>query len=192
MFKIKGSKSILVGNKLKITPPKLEIEKTPIVRSASISRPHTISISKGLGNNRDNKSTVVNKDIVESKNEIYGSASYTQEEVENVLKEISKRKEIGAALKMALTTYPPELSSHNITLPIENTYQEDALKSIKVFIQNLLKKELKNKDIELHARVIQEKESVKLYITDKDKLERLVEKNPLVLTFIKTFGLELN
>lgn len=161
------------------------------MHTVSVARPHTISISKGLASTREDKSKLIRTDVVESRNVIYGSAKYTQEDVESALKDISKRKEIGAALRMALTTYPPELNSHNITLPIENTYQEDALKSIRIFVQNLLKKELKNKDIELHARVIQEKESVKLYITDKDKLERLVEKNPLVLNFIKTFGLEL-
>ncbi|MGB5989766.1 MAG: hypothetical protein WBG43_08500 [Marinifilaceae bacterium] len=155
------------------------------MHTTSVSRPRTISISRGLATTREDKAKLYSKDVV------YGSATYAQEDVEAALKEISTRKEIGAALRMALTTYPPELTSDKIILPIENTYQEDALKNIKVFIQNLLKKELKNKNIELVTRVIKEKESVKLYITDKDKLERLVEKNPSVIKFIQTFGLEL-
>jgi hypothetical protein len=156
-----------------------------------VSRPRTISISRGLATTREDKAKLYSKDVVVSNDVVYGSATYAQEDVEAALKEISTRKEIGAALRMALTTYPPELTSDKIILPIENTYQEDALKNIKVFIQNLLKKELKNKNIELVTRVIKEKESVKLYITDKDKLERLVEKNPSVIKFIQTFGLEL-
>lgn len=92
---------------------------------------------------------------------------------------------------MALTTYPPEIKSNSIVLPIENSYQLDGINNLKIFILKSLRQNLNNKLINFSTRLIKEKESKKLCYTNKDKLDLMKEKNPSVAKFITTFGLVL-
>lgn len=161
------------------------------MHTSIVNRPRTISITQGLARSKQVYLTSETKEIVASKDIVYGSESFSLEDAIKALNKISKSKEISPALRIALSTYTPEIESNIIILPVENSYQEDALKNLKGFIINILKKELRNKNVEFTTRLIKEKESVKLYLTDKDKLERLVENNPSVIKFIQTFGLEL-
>jgi hypothetical protein len=157
----------------------------------TVSRPRTISITKSLSRTIKKEVFSETKEVVACNDIVYGSDIFSLDDVQKALYKISNYKEISAAIKIALTTYPPEIEINNIILPVENSYQQDALKLLKMFIINNLKNELKNKSVDFSTRLVQTKESVRLYITDKDKLERLIEKHPSVLTLIQTFGLEL-
>lgn len=122
---------------------------------------------------------------------VYGSDAFTIEDVTKLLTKLSYNDKISAALKPALTTYTAELKGIDITLPVENTYQHEGLKAIHAFILKSLQISLNNKNASFTTRVVEEKESKKLYYTDREKLEYMIEKNPKILKLIQTFGLEL-
>jgi len=198
LLKIDGSNSILsnhnrVVSTTTIKPTKdTDTKRSVTVKVKQSNRPHSISITRSLRDARkDVTSPVVVKDAFESNVVVYGTDSYVLKDVESLLIKLSYTKEVGPALKQALTTYAPELDKEKIILPVENIYQHDKLKLIHPYIVKRLRIGLNNKNVIFETRVVEEKESKKLYYTDKEKLEYMIEKNPKILKLIQTFGLEL-
>lgn len=197
-MKIDGSKSILSNHQRIVSTTtvkaadKTVAQKAVTVKVKKSNRPHTISITQNLRNaNKASETVQIAKETAESNVVVYGTDPYSIKDVKSILTKLSYSKEVGAALKQALTTYTPELDKDRIILPVENIFQHDKLKLIHAFILKRLKISLNNKNVTFETRVVEEKESKKLYYTDKEKLEYMIEKNPKILKLIQTFGLEL-
>jgi len=100
-------------------------------------------------------------------------------------------KEESPALYMALTSHEPALLPDNIvSLPLDNTIQEDLIHDNKQSLLSFLHKELKNYAIDIRTEIIKSKKRRKAYLP-KDKLQKLMDKNPDIRRLQKEMGLDL-
>ena len=85
----------------------------------------------------------------------------------------------------------PTLSDgHLIEFTLENKVQEELLLHERVDLLNFLRTDLNNFQLELKTIVAEQAEGKRLY-TSTEKYEYMVEKNPAVEEFRKTFNLDL-
>jgi len=92
---------------------------------------------------------------------------------------------------MALTSHEPALLPDNIvSLPLDNTIQEDLIHDNKQSLLSFLHKELKNYAIDIRTEIIKSKKRRKAYLP-KDKLQKLMDKNPDIRRLQKEMGLDL-
>lgn len=90
-----------------------------------------------------------------------------------------------------LSSYPPEVDGHIITVSIENGALEATLSEEKIDLLNFLRPALKNFDTDLLVKRVAAKETKRLY-TNKDKYAHMVEKNPQLEEFRRRFNLDIN
>lgn len=84
----------------------------------------------------------------------------------------------------------PELDEKNrVILRVSNPLQEDDVNSVKGEVQNFLRKELNNVDIELKIEIMQQQTTKKMY-TDSDRFNYLCEKNPFLGVLKQKFSLD--
>ncbi len=103
----------------------------------------------------------------------------------------ASHKKGSPALYMAMTGHQPKLLPDNaILLPLDNTIQEDLINDNKPALLSMLHKELRNYAIEIHTEIIKNQRSRKAYLP-KDKLQKLMEKNPDIRRLQKEMGLDL-
>ena len=103
----------------------------------------------------------------------------------------ASHKEESPALYMAMTSHEPQLLPDNtVNLPLDNTIQEDLIHDNKPALLSFLHKELKNYAIEIRTEIIKSKRTRKAYLP-KDKLQKLMEKNPDIRRLQKEMGLDL-
>lgn len=142
-----------------------------------IHRPTTISITQSLNTSYNVGGSKIGN--VHS-HQVLGNDPFTENDVKKAMQKISNRKEINPAMKVSFTMYNPEINGNKVVLPVENTYQYDEIKGYKSLVINNLSQLLNNKNIDFDLRVLKEVERKKLRYTTKDKLEYLIEKNPIV------------
>ena len=142
-----------------------------------INRPTTISITQSLNTSYNIGGSKTGN--VHS-HQVLGNDPFTENDVKKAMQKISNRKEINPAMKVSFTMYNPEINGNKVVLPVENTYQYDEIKGYKSLVINNLSQLLNNKNIDFDLRVLKEVERKKLRYTTKDKLEYLIEKNPIV------------
>ncbi|HQS06764.1 MAG TPA: DNA polymerase III subunit gamma/tau, partial [Daejeonella sp.] len=91
-----------------------------------------------------------------------------------------------------MTSYPPRLlPDYVIELDIENKLQEDLLQAEKVDLLNFLRTELKNFNIDLQTKLLEQIQKKRLY-TSNEKYQHMLEKNPNLEEFRKRFNLDLD
>lgn len=121
---------------------------------------------------------------------VYGNDVFTENDVKKAMQQISNIKEINPAMKVSFTMYNPEIKGNKVVLPVENSYQYDEIKGYKNIVLSNLSKLLNNKNIDFDLRILKEVERKKLRYTTKDKLEYLIEKNPIVKDLINDLQLD--
>ncbi len=85
---------------------------------------------------------------------------------------------------------PTLTNEHQIEFTLENKIQEELLLHERVDLLNFLRIDLNNFKLELHTRIAEQTELKRLY-TANEKYQHMVEKNPVVDEFRKTFNLDL-
>jgi DNA polymerase-3 subunit gamma/tau len=91
-----------------------------------------------------------------------------------------------------MTANPPVLlDNFLVELVIENKIQEDLLSSEKVDLLNYLRVELKNFDIDLQTRQMEQTQKRRLY-TSSEKYQHMLEKNPNLEELKRRFNLDLD
>ncbi len=135
--------------------------------------------------------------VVEEKKPEYLSGdsaeSVTQEMLHNRWRTYSEqvKKDGKINLFTLLNSGNPTLSDgHLIEFTLENKIQEELLLHERVDLLNFLRTDLNNFQLELKTIVAEQVEGKRLY-TSTEKYEYMVEKNPSVEEFRKTFNLDL-
>lgn len=85
---------------------------------------------------------------------------------------------------------PQLVTEHTIEFTLENKIQEELLLHERVDLLNFLRIDLNNFQLELTTRVAEQTEKKRLY-TANEKYQHMIEKNPLVEEFRKSFNLDL-
>jgi DNA polymerase-3 subunit gamma/tau len=135
--------------------------------------------------------------VVEEKKPEYVSGesaeSVTQEMLHNRWRTYAEqiKKDGKINLFTLLNSGNPTLSAGNlIEFTLENKVQEELLLHERVDLLNFLRTDLNNFQLELKTIVAEQAEGKRLY-TSTEKYEYMVEKNPAVEEFRKTFNLDL-
>ena len=135
--------------------------------------------------------------VVEEKKPEYltgdSAESVTQEMLLNRWRTYSEqvKKDGKINLFTLLNSGNPTLSDgHLIEFTLENKVQEELLLHERVDLLNFLRTDLNNFQLELKTIVAEQAEGKRLY-TSTEKYEYMVEKNPAVEEFRKTFNLDL-
>ncbi len=98
-----------------------------------------------------------------------------------------KRKAFHAEYQ--LLQQPFELNGTEVTMYLHNTVQENLLNELRSDLTLHLRQHLKNDNIRVQGKLIIDNTTPVIY-TNREKLNYLAEKNPLVVNLIKTLGLD--
>ena len=86
----------------------------------------------------------------------------------------------------------PEISDGNkLLLKIGNSVQEEEIRLVKPELLGFLKRELRNSGIELNTS-IEKVESERTHFSDSEKMQTLMQKNPLLFELNQKFNLDFN
>lgn len=92
----------------------------------------------------------------------------------------------------SLSIRRPKLAEeYKIIYPISSQLEDNEILNNRYDIVNFLKKELNNHQIELVTELTQEGPIERKAFTDKDKFEKMAEKNPLLYKFREKLDLEI-
>ncbi|MFM6954892.1 MAG: DNA polymerase III subunit gamma/tau [Sphingobacteriaceae bacterium] len=135
--------------------------------------------------------------VVEEKKPEYltgdGAEAVTQEMLLNRWRTYSEKVKKDGKINLftLLNSASPCLSEGNlIEFTLENKIQEELLLHERVDLLNFLRTDLNNFQLELKTVIAEQTESKRLY-TANEKYEYMVEKNPAVEEFRRTFNLDL-
>lgn len=121
---------------------------------------------------------------------VIGNEPITVNGIEEKFKEFVILKRKSERIRLALMANKPELDEKNrVILRVSNPLQEDDVNSVKGEVQNFLRKELNNVDIELRIEIMQQQTTKKMY-TDSDRFNYLCEKNPFLGVLKQKFSLD--
>lgn len=116
--------------------------------------------------------------------------SFSTSEVECKLKEYIVEKRSNERVRCALTAHKPQLKEESgIIISVDNSIQGDHIKEIKNELQNFLKRQLGNSEIQIKTQIIETHSGKKIY-TDTDKFNFLCEKNPALSALKQKFSLD--
>ncbi|MBO4963781.1 MAG: DNA polymerase III subunit gamma/tau [Prevotella sp.] len=140
----------------------------------------------------ENVAAPTNSTISSAPAPVVADATFTQDDLELVWLSMCNRmpqKFSAIALRMKNIT-PHILQFPHIEILADNQIISDQLAQIKGSIVNTLRRDLKNKSIEMSIRLAAPHEKVKI-LSDAEVFEQMGEKNPAVEKLRELFGLEL-
>jgi len=92
-------------------------------------------------------------------------------------------------LKTTLINIPEIAENNKLLLKIGSSVQEEEIRQVKFELLNWLRRELKNSHIELNTR-IEKMESERLFYTDVEKMQMMMQKNPELYNLKQKFNLD--
>ncbi len=167
-----------------VVPPK----PTPTPpRSATTSIPSGLSLKiHGEANSDDDTEGDEEPDPLEVPNDEISAGQFSQ-----VWKELAEDyRQESHGLFLALTKYEPLLNKDGIIVVfLDNAIQEDMVSERKVELLSKLRKALNNYGLQMETRIKENGFKQKAYLP-KEKLEKLIEKNPLIAKLKKELDLD--
>lgn len=140
------------------------------------------SVLKG-GLKKDN--TVVNT-ISDKRNN-----PFTQQQLKEAWQAFADRYK-GMQVTYHLLSQGFEFGDHKVTIQLHNHFQETLLDEIRLDLLTFLRDRLGNDLIQLAGEIkaIQEEDLSHLYLNDKERLNMMIKKNPLIKELKDKFGLD--
>lgn len=138
----------------------------------------------------EEKTEVVVEKNEYNQDEIY-SESFTHEQLtvkwNEYLEQISDRHN----LRSTLSNVPEIQDGNRLLLKIGNSVQEEEVRLIKMNLLLFLRRELRNSAIELDTR-IEKIESERIFYSDSEKLQIMMQKNAVLNDLKQKFNLDFN
>ena len=156
-------------------------------RSATTSIPSGLSLKiHGEANSDDDTEGDEEPDPLEVPNDEISAGQFSQ-----VWKELAEDyRQESHGLFLALTKYEPLLNKDGIIVVfLDNAIQEDMVSERKVELLSKLRKALNNYGLQMETRIKENGFKQKAYLP-KEKLEKLIEKNPLIAKLKKELDLD--
>jgi DNA polymerase-3 subunit gamma/tau len=95
------------------------------------------------------------------------------------------------SLFATLTLYNPQLEGEQIHFKVANRVQDSDLKEIRAELMEFLRKRLQNFQLQLEVELAKSNEQKMKLLSEKDKYDKMVEKNPLLEELRKRLDLDL-
>jgi hypothetical protein len=92
-------------------------------------------------------------------------------------------------LRSTLSNVPEITEGNQLTLKIGNSVQEEEIRLVKYELISWLRRELRNSGIELNTR-IEKLESERMFYSDSEKLQMMMQKNPELYELKQKFNLD--
>lgn len=92
-------------------------------------------------------------------------------------------------LRSTLSNVPEITEGNQLTLKIGNSVQEEEIRLVKFELISWLRRELRNSGIELNTR-IEKLESERMFYSDSEKLQMMMQKNPELYELKQKFNLD--
>lgn len=171
---------------------KAEVNDKPAVskvfRKPGLS--HTPSIKGALsGNVPDNKKAEAVETVTYSQYDENLVEPFTQEQLTLRWKEFVERMSDRPSLCSALSMVPEIIEDHKLLLKIGNSVQEEDIRLIKPELLSWLRMTLRNSKIELTTR-LEKIESERTFFSDTEKLQMMMQKNPVLNELKQKFNLD--
>jgi hypothetical protein len=94
-------------------------------------------------------------------------------------------------LVSTLAAVPELIEGNKLLLRVGSSAQEEEIRKIKPELISFLKKELRNSEIEL-TMSLEKVESERTHLTDQEKMQILIQKNPELIELAQKFNLGFN
>lgn len=121
-----------------------------------------------------------------------GESSFTAKDVCKQINEFVVSEKLEASKRTVFSAYEPEiLHKTDIYFRVESKLETETVKNFKAILEKRLRKNLDNKNIKVFSRVVNKSEEKTLLVTDKQKYDYLVKRNPLVDKMREKLGLDL-
>lgn len=116
---------------------------------------------------------------------------FTQEQLEEAWKEFAGKHSGQVHLYHTLSSKPVLLENYKVKITVENSVQNDQIRLLKPEIIGFLTRTLKNSLIDVKIEMMDETPENKL-LTDDQKLQAMMKKNPSLLKMRNLFNLDFN
>jgi len=169
------------------TPPAPKIEKPQPVNTFPAASMHSIRDVLSQGAEVDPKIRIANQ--AEERKNVFTVQQLTAA----FRKYASTVQEESSMLYTALTTYDPELKDETlIRITVDNSILEKEVNDAWIKLASFLKNELQNDLIRMEVIINTQPVDHKKFLSDKDKLDAMKEKNPELRTLTDQLNLELD
>ena len=151
--------------------------------------PKTVSISAAMNGKKQDANEDIANAAIETRED-----SFTQEKLIEVWNDYAQRqKTLGKPqLFITLTSRAPVIIENNfIELEIQNQSQEKMMVEERQDLIDFLRKQLNNYKLQLRTKVNEQSNNENEAYTNKEKYQKMVEKNPELEEFRKQLGFEL-
>lgn len=172
-----------------IKSPLQEIAQQPI---PAVNRP-VVGTGFSLKDSINKANDVVNESQANNAVELRKNEFSNQMLIDSFRKYAARVQQNSSILYTALTTFAPELRDNfTVIHKVSNSVMEKALNEHLVDFVAFLKNDLENDLITVNLRVEESVEEAKKFLTDKEKLEIMMAKNPEVKNLKDQLNLELD
>jgi len=114
---------------------------------------------------------------------------FTRDELQKVWNDFAEQRKKFQA-EYQLLTQPFGLNEATIVVSLHHPVQETMLNNMRIELSAFLRDKLKNSTIQIIGEMISEEESKKVYYTNREKFDFLVEKNPILKELKDRLGLD--
>lgn len=155
----------------------------------------TPSIKDALGGKKQAEQPTEIKEekvaVVETYNQPDKFEAFTEEQLHKTWKQFADSLIDHPALVATLVNFPEIKENGLLMLPIENSYQDEAIQRIKPKLKSFLRRELRNDSIELETYITEIAQTKRIYF-DHDKLNAMADTNPSILELKRRFNLDFD
>lgn len=115
---------------------------------------------------------------------------FTPEQLQHTWNEYAEqRKKFQAEYQLLTQSYDLQ-DGKTIVVHLHHPVQETMLNNIRIELSTFLRERLKNNSILVTGKLIEEDEAKKVYYTNREKFDYLVEKNPILKELKDRLGLD--
>jgi len=130
------------------------------------------------------------KESPEAENKVEADQPFTPEQLQATWNEYTEQRKKFQA-EYQLLSQPYELVDGKIIhLPLYHPVQETMLNNLRIELSTFLRERLRNSSIQLVGKMIEETEAKRVYYTNREKFDYLVEKNPILKELKDRLGLD--
>jgi hypothetical protein len=115
---------------------------------------------------------------------------FTPEQLQTAWNDYAEQRKKFQAEYQLLTQPYDLLEGKTIQVYLHHPVQETMLNNLRIELSTFLRDRLKNSSIQLVGKMIAEEEAKKVYYTNREKFDYLVEKNPILKELKDRLGLD--
>ncbi len=149
------------------------------------------SISRALNGNANKQEKKEHvKEKVQPEVQPKADKPFSHEDIKNIWPQfISKFKDQIHLYKTLEAT--PQLKDNEVIIEVENSVQQEKIRSLKPEIIGHLSRNLQNSNIDVKV-ILNKKINENKALTDEQKLKMMIQKNPALMLFKNKFNLDFN